>query len=38
LSEKGRVYAESWSAIAKANEMLTFYQNIINVDVEGELA
>ena len=38
LSEKGRAYAESWSAIAKANEMLTFYQNIINVDVEGELA
>jgi len=38
LSKKGRAYAEAWSAKAKAKEMLTFYQNILNADIEGELA
>ena len=38
LSKKGRAYAEAWSAKAKAKEMLTFYKNILNADIEGELA
>jgi glycosyltransferase involved in cell wall biosynthesis len=37
LSKKGRAYAEAWSAKAKAKEMLIFYQNILNADIEGEL-